>query len=55
MLHSTSGHADAGQLKDFAKAIDPHVLVPVHTEHAGDFMKNFKNVRQILEAEELIL
>jgi ribonuclease J len=44
----TSGHADLGQLKTFAKAINANIVIPVHTEHYENFSFHFDNV-MILE------
>ena len=40
----TSGHAIVEDLQAFAKALDPKMLVPVHTEQAQQFGKHFSNV-----------
>jgi len=40
----TSGHANLEDLKVYADAISPEVLVPVHTEYGSDYSDNFKNV-----------
>lgn len=40
----TSGHAPLSDLKKLAQAINPQMLVPIHTEHASEFKKHFSNV-----------
>ena len=40
----TSGHATVKDLQTFAKALNPKMLVPVHTEHSTHFNNIFKNV-----------
>ena len=40
----TSGHAPLQDLQRFAAALNPKVLVPVHTEHGDEFEKYFANV-----------
>jgi ribonuclease J len=40
----TSGHATVEDLKSFARALKPKMLVPVHTEHGGEYMDLFSNV-----------
>jgi len=41
----TSGHATVEDLQRFAGALNPKILVPVHTEHAQDFCHLSCNVR----------
>lgn len=41
----TSGHATVEDLRSFAKALSPKVLVPIHTEHADAYIMHFHNVR----------
>lgn len=43
----TSGHATLEDLKSFASAIPPRVLVPIHTEFADDYTGHFDNVVSI--------
>jgi ribonuclease J len=43
----TSGHATLDDLKSFATAIKPKVLVPMHTEFAKDYSDHFDNVMTI--------
>mgnify|MGYP003902074681 CR=1 FL=1 len=40
----TSGHATLDDLKSFAAAINPKVLVPIHTEFSEDYSDHFENV-----------
>ncbi|HEB80050.1 MAG TPA: MBL fold metallo-hydrolase [Rhodospirillales bacterium] len=45
LIH-TSGHASVKDLEDFAKAMSPEKLVPIHsfeTERFGDYFKNVEN------------
>jgi ribonuclease J len=42
----TSGHATAEDLHKLADALDPKILVPVHTESPEDFEKMFSNVER---------
>jgi ribonuclease J len=43
----TSGHATLDDLKTFATAISPKILVPIHTEFAKDYSEHFENVKTI--------
>jgi ribonuclease J len=43
----TSGHATVEDLQKFAEALNPNILVPVHTEHGDEFKTLFKNVSEI--------
>jgi len=49
----TSGHATVEDLKRFAGALQPKVLVPVHTEFGGNFDGFFDNVCAIGDGIEL--
>jgi len=40
----TSGHATVEDLQKFAEALNPKILVPVHTEHGNLFNDFFENV-----------
>lgn len=40
----TSGHATVADLRAFASALKPKKLIPIHTEHKGEFQKHFENV-----------
>ena len=48
----TSGHAIPKDLKAFAKALNPKVLVPIHTFHSERYGEMFDNVK-VLEDGEL--
>lgn len=39
----TSGHADLESLKKFSEALNPKILIPIHTEHKETFSKYFAN------------
>ena len=43
----TSGHATVGDLQKFAEALNPKMLVPVHTEHKDEFKTLFNNVSEL--------
>ncbi len=43
LIH-TSGHASVKDLKDFAKALSPNKLVPIHSFETGQFGELFDNV-----------
>ncbi len=45
-----SGHGYIEDLKKMAEVVSPRMLVPIHTEHAGEYWKYFNNVKQ----EEII-
>ncbi|MFH1729791.1 MAG: MBL fold metallo-hydrolase [Pseudomonadota bacterium] len=49
----TSGHAVLEDLKTFARALNPKMLVPIHTEYGIDFEDYFDNVC-ILEDNEIL-
>lgn len=51
----TSGHATVEDLKMFAEALNPKMLIPVHTEHGGQYGKLFQNVEIIEDGVEFIL
>jgi ribonuclease J len=51
----TSGHATAEDLKKFAEALKPKMLVPVHTECGDLFNDLFENVLQITDNFEFII
>jgi ribonuclease J len=53
-LH-TSGHASAAQLRAFARAMNPKVLVPVHgTAWDGD-LEGFPSIRRVADGETMRL
>lgn len=43
----SSGHAPVEDLQKFARAINPKMLIPIHTEYAGTFGEFFDNVKVI--------
>ena len=45
----TSGHAVVDDLKILCKAIQPKVLVPIHTEFGSEYDKHFENVKHLTE------
>ncbi|MCK9364876.1 MAG: MBL fold metallo-hydrolase [Syntrophales bacterium] len=49
----TSGHATVEDLKTFAGALKPKMLVPVHTEYGSKFSKLFDNVTELEDGREL--
>jgi len=48
----TSGHATVEDLKRFAEALQPKVLVPVHTEYGSKFDCLFENVIDLRDGIE---
>jgi ribonuclease J len=40
----TSGHAPFQILQKMADKLKPRAVIPVHTEHASDYSRYFKNV-----------
>lgn len=38
---------DSLGIQEMAMAVNPKVLLPIHTEHADKYGKYFKNVKQI--------
>jgi len=51
----TSGHATVQDLQTFAAALQPKMLVPVHTEHGDRFRELFDNVTGIPDGREFQL
>jgi ribonuclease J len=49
-VHS-SGHAKPEDLKSFANALNPKVLIPIHTFHADKYCALYKNVRILKDRE----
>lgn len=47
----TSGHATVIDLKAFASAVNPRVLVPIHTFHSDRYGEMFENVRVLGDGE----
>ncbi len=50
----TSGHAILSDLKRFATAMDPEVIVPIHTEHPDEYRRHFGNTVRCLHDGELL-
>ncbi|MDW7711825.1 MAG: MBL fold metallo-hydrolase [Deferrisomatales bacterium] len=40
----TSGHATVEDLRRFSKALEPTIVVPIHTEHSEEFGRHIENV-----------
>jgi len=51
----TSGHAVVKDLKEFANALKPKHLIPIHTEYADKFKDIFSNVMLLPDDTELIV
>jgi len=51
----TSGHATLGDLQDFASAINPKVLIPIHTFEPKKYVELFENVKILEDGEELTI
>jgi len=51
----TSGHATVNDLKDFAEALCPRMLIPIHTFSAHEYPTLFKNVKLLKDGEVLNL
>lgn len=49
-VHS-SGHAKPEDLKSFANALNPKVLIPIHTFYADKYRTLYKNVRTLRDRE----
>jgi ribonuclease J len=49
----TSGHATVDKLKRFAEALNPRMLVPIHTFGAKEYPRLFKNVKVLEDGEAL--
>ena len=49
----TSGHATVEDLREFASAINPGALIPVHTEYACEYSMHFDKVICLRNAEEI--
>jgi ribonuclease J len=47
----TSGHAVVSDLQKLAKALNPKMLVPIHTEHAGEYEQYFADVKIMNDGE----
>jgi len=51
----TSGHATVDKLKRFAKALNPKILIPIHTFEKDKYSKLFKNVKILGDGEEFTI
>jgi len=51
----TSGHATVDKLKRFAAALNPKILIPIHTFEAQKYPSLFSNVKLLKDGEEFIL
>ncbi|MBU4175190.1 MAG: MBL fold metallo-hydrolase [Planctomycetes bacterium] len=51
----TSGHAVLEDLKRFAHALGPKMLIPIHTEYPGEFEQHFDNVIVLEDGQELVV
>jgi len=51
----TSGHAPVEDLQRLATALKPKLLVPIHTEYAGDFASSFENVMTLQDGVPFVL
>ncbi len=50
-----SGHAHPEGLREFARAVRPRLLIPVHTAHAKSWREWFQNTRVVRNGEEIRL
>lgn len=48
-----SGHAIVKDLQRFARALNPKILIPIHTEHGERFREYFENVVELEDGKEL--
>jgi ribonuclease J len=51
----TSGHAYLKDLKDLSNAINPKMLIPIHTGHADDYIEHFSNVLVLPDGEKIMM
>ncbi|MCQ9205747.1 MAG: MBL fold metallo-hydrolase [Omnitrophica bacterium] len=51
----TSGHATVEDLKAFAEALNPKILIPIHTFEASKYPKLFNNVKILKDEENYVL
>ncbi|MBU4312209.1 MAG: MBL fold metallo-hydrolase [Candidatus Omnitrophica bacterium] len=47
----TSGHATIGDLKSFSSALNPKMLIPIHTFYPEKYQELFKNVKVLKDKE----
>lgn len=50
----TSGHAGLSDLKDFAHALNPKTLIPIHTFESREYPKLFNNVKILKDGEGIL-
>ncbi|MDD5500050.1 MAG: MBL fold metallo-hydrolase [Candidatus Nanoarchaeia archaeon] len=50
-----SGHASGAKLIEMAKEINPELLIPIHTEHAEIYKKEFPKITKIIKKGEKII
>ena len=50
-----SGHISGKELKEFISKIQPHCIIPIHTEQPEEFKKMHKNVIIVERGETLVL
>ena len=50
-----SGHAVLEDLKRFARALNPKMLIPIHTEYPGEYEQHFDNVVILEDGQEFVL
>ena len=48
----TSGHAVLEDLIDFARALNPKQLVPIHTDYPMEYKNHFNNVHEVADGQE---
>ncbi len=48
-----SGHASKSDIKEIVKAINPKILIPIHTENAEEFKKIHDNVKIVKNGEKI--
>jgi ribonuclease J len=48
----TTGHALLEDLKRLASALNPRILIPVHTDYPQEFKEHFQNVMQLEDGQE---
>jgi len=53
-LH-TSGHAIISDMQKFVKAIEPELVIPVHSFHTEQFSDHFPNVRLVKDGEKIFV
>jgi mRNA degradation ribonuclease J1/J2 len=51
----TSGHAIIEDLQAFANALNPRVLIPIHTFEAKKYPELFENVKILEDGEEYLI